>query len=248
MRFQFEEITNNEISKKKYKNPIGSFNSLFEISRFVIQSRRRGMIGKVFSNKPIIGIVGGIGSGKSFIARLFGEIGGLVIDSDSQIRQAYEDSQIRKILKQWWGDGVFKADGQVDRRAIAGRIFSDESQRRNLEGLLHPWVADQRDRLMAETAENPEVKAFIWDTPLLFETGLNRQCDAVVFVDCPVEIRQKRVLDTRGWDANEIIRREKLQWPLDKKKKMSHYVAVNTADAAAGRSQVREILSRILAN
>jgi dephospho-CoA kinase len=70
----------------------------------------------------------------------------------------------------------------------------------------------------------------------------------VVFVDCPVEIRQKRVLDTRGWDANEIIRREKLQWPLDKKKKMSHYVAVNTADAAAGRSQVREILSRILAN
>ena len=101
---------------------------------------------------------------------------------------------------------------------------------------------------MAESAENPEISAFIWDTPLLFEAELDKHCDAVVFVDTPEDMRFKRVSESRGWDRTEMIRREKLQWPLDKKKMLAHYVVVNTADAAASRSQVREILSRILAN
>jgi dephospho-CoA kinase len=200
----------------------------------------------VVNGKPIIGIAGGIGSGKSFVANLFGEMGCCVIHADEQVRQAYDDPEIRKTLGKWWGATIFKADGSVNRAEIARRIFSDAAERERLEQLLHPWIAIQRDRIMQECAKNPQIIAFIWDTPLLFETGLNVQCDAVVFVDAPEDMRFKRVRDTRGWETLEIIRREKLQWGLDKKKKISHYVVVNTADAAASRSQVREILSRIL--
>jgi len=201
----------------------------------------------VLNHKPIIGIAGGIGSGKSFVARLFGEMGCCVIHADDQVRQAYDDPAIRETLHGWWGPGIFKADGSINRQEIARRIFSEPDERARLELLLHPWIAAQRDRIMQESLANPDVLAFVWDTPLLFETGLDRNCDAVVFVDAPEDMRFSRVHKTRGWDQFEIIRREKLQWGLDKKQKMSHYVVVNTADAAASRSQVREILSRILA-
>jgi dephospho-CoA kinase len=141
----------------------------------------------------------------------------------------------------------------VDRAAIARRVFHDPQQRRRLEGLLHPWVNDRR-RALQERAD-PSTVAFIWDTPLLFETGLNRQCDAVVFVEAPESERQRRVADQRGWDAAEWRGRENLQMPLDKKKEISDHVIVNTARGAAetdapacdARSQVREILSRIVA-
>ena len=201
----------------------------------------------MFRGKPIIGIAGGIGSGKTFIARLFGELQCFVIHADDQVRQAYDDPSIRSELRQWWGLRVFKADGSVDRQCIAKRIFNDTAERERLEKLLHPWIAVQRDQLMEKYAADPEVRAFIWDTPLLFEAGLDHECDAVVFVDAPRELRIHRVTTTRGWSEADIDGREKLQYGLDKKRNASHYVLVNTADVAACRSQVREIFSRILA-
>jgi dephospho-CoA kinase len=202
----------------------------------------------MFKGKPIIGIAGGIGSGKSFVARLFGEMGCCVIHADDQVRAAYNDPEIRNTLRSWWGESVFHPDGTIDRRSIAGRIFSDDFERERLEKLLHPWIAIQRDQLMADAVQDPDVKAFVWDTPLLFETALEKECDVLVFVEAPQELRFNRVKETRGWEPEEIIRREKLQWPLDKKQKLAHYVVVNTADVVTSRSQVREILSRILEN
>jgi len=100
---------------------------------------------------------------------------------------------------------------------------------------------------MSAAANDPQVVAYVWDTPLLFEAGLATQCDAVVFVDAPIEQRVRRVRETRGWDEAELLRRQKSQWPLDKKRRISDYVVTNTADADYARGQVREVLSRILA-
>jgi dephospho-CoA kinase len=200
--------------------------------------------------KPIIGLAGGIGSGKSFVGQVFGALGCLVISSDEQAKQAYNDPVVQERIRQWWGESVFTQANLVDRSAIARRIFENPGERDRLERLLHPWINAAREHLMKVQENDPQVLAFVWDTPLLFETGLNRQCDAVVFVDAPLELRLKRVTGSRRWAAEELGRREKLQWPLDKKKKISHYVIVNTADADAGstgvRDQVREILSQIL--
>lgn len=201
----------------------------------------------VVAGKPVIGIAGGIGSGKSFVARLFGEMGCAVIDSDAQVRAAYRDAAVRDALRTWWGDDVFLPGGDINRPAISRKVFADEAERRRLEGLIHPWVAEARGREMAAAADDPQVLAYVWDTPLLFEAGLSAECDAVVFVDAPPEQRLQRVGETRGWDEAELLRRQKSQWPLDKKKRISDYVVTNTADADYARGQVREVLSRILA-
>lgn len=203
----------------------------------------------MFRGKPIIGIVGGIGSGKTFVSQLFGKLGCMVISADALVRAAYDDPAIRQTLRDWWGSQVFRADGAVDRAAIARKVFNDPEERRRLEGLLHPRVDALRKTMMA--AGGPETVAFVWDTPLLVETALNKQCDALVFIDAPEAERLKRVMSERQWGAGELAHREKLQMPLDKKREISDYVIVNSAEAAAdadfARSQVQKILSRIVA-
>ncbi len=200
----------------------------------------------MFDHKPVIGIAGGIGSGKTFVAGLFGELGCMVFHADDQVRAAYADPDVLKVLRDWWGSSVFRPDGTVDKPAIAARIFADAVERTRLESLLHPWVVRDRDRRMSAAVGNPGIAAFVWDTPLLFETGADRDCDAVVFVEARREIRAARVKSERRWDDEELFRRENLQFPLDKKRLMSQYVVVNTAEAGNARQQVRTILSRIL--
>jgi dephospho-CoA kinase len=206
----------------------------------------------VFYGKPIIGLAGGIGSGKSFVAEIFGEMNCLVINSDRQAKAAYNDPAVRDSLRKWWGETVFNSDRSVNRTAIAEKVFENPAERERLERLLHPWVNNARQSLMEAHADDPQVIAFVWDTPLLFETGLNKECDAVVFVEASPQLRASRVAVSRGWSEGEWVRREKLQQPLDKKRNISDYCIVNTAEANSGktevRKQVREILSLILAN
>jgi dephospho-CoA kinase len=201
----------------------------------------------VFHGKPIIGITGGIGSGKSTVAGMFGELGCLVISSDQQVQQAYHDPAVISQIRKWWGDGVLQSNGKLNKRMISDTIFSDPQQRKRLEELLHPRVARLRDNQMELARCDPQAKAIVWDTPLLFEAGLQKECDAVVFVDVPPEQQLERVARNRGWDAAEFHRREKSQWPLDKKREISDYIVDNTADADNVRGQVREVLFRILA-
>jgi dephospho-CoA kinase len=200
----------------------------------------------MFAGKPIIGIVGGIGSGKSLIADLFGQLGCLVIKSDDQVRDAYQQPQVKQTLRQWWGDSVFDELGQVDRKAVAAKVFHAPDELKRLEQLLHPMVGKLRDDLMQARATDPTIQAFVWDVPLLYEVGQDKLCDAVVFVDAPLDVRLARVLQNRGWDQQELLRREKLQMPLDKKRSMAQYIVDNTADAAFAHRQVKAALSLIL--
>jgi dephospho-CoA kinase len=200
--------------------------------------------------KPIIGLAGAIGSGKSFVARLFGEMGCLVIDSDRLAKSAYDDPVVKQAMRGWWGDCVFLSTGEVDKRALAAKIFSSGNasmERRRLEELIHPIVQSARQRQMEASTDDPAIVAFVLDSPLLFETGLNRQCDAVVFVEADAGERARRLAESRRWGTEEVARRENLQLPLDRKLEMSDYVVKNTADAADVRRQVSHVLSRILA-
>jgi dephospho-CoA kinase len=201
----------------------------------------------MFHGKPIIGLVGGIGAGKSFVAQLFAEQGCMVISSDEIIRQAYKDSIIKMTLRKWWGPMVFSPDGEVDRSAVARKVFSRPEDRKKLEQLLHPYANQIRERQMEAAGTDEKIRAFVWDTPLLVETGLNKMCDKVVFVDSDRQLRLSRVRDSRNWSKENLDEREKLQLPLDKKREISDYIISNTADAGQTRGQVRDTLSRILA-
>lgn len=207
----------------------------------------------MYAGKPIIGLVGGIGSGKSFVARLFGELGCLVIDSDAQAREAYRDPAVLAMLRSWWGDDVIQSDGTINRSAVAAKVFVDAAERRRLEALIHPLVHAAREREMRAAAGKPQVVAYVWDTPLLLEASLASQCDAVVYVDAPVEVRLARLKSRSGWDGAELLRRENSQMPLDSKRELSDYAITNTADAGPHgsdltglREQVQRVLSQIL--
>lgn len=197
--------------------------------------------------KPIIGIVGGIGSGKSLVASLMADLGSAVIDSDKAAREALEDPSVVATLRQWWGPSVLTPEGKPDRRAIGRKVFSNPADKEKLEGLIHPRVTEKRLRDTATAMANPAVTAVVWDTPLLFEVGLHRECTAVVFVKTPRQQRLDRVMQSRQWPPDELEKREKMQLPLDKKEQMADYVVDNSGDVTTLRRRVRDVFSLILA-
>lgn len=199
---------------------------------------------------PVLGLAGGIGTGKSTVARILAEEGCVVADSDDLARHAYNDPEIRRQLFEWWGDRIRDCRGchaepdslppPVDRRAIAAIVFEQPAERARLESLIHPWIARHRDTLFASAPAG--TRALVIDAPLLFETGLDKHCDRVIFVDSSDESRLSRVRAARGWDVGELGRREAAQWPLDRKRSLADHVIRNDGDPAGLRAQVLSVL------
>lgn len=195
--------------------------------------------------RPVrIGIAGGIGSGKSTVARLFGELGCVVIDSDALSRAAINEPAVMEQLVDWWGPSVVTGTGVVDRQAVGRIVFADSSERARLEGLIHPMIESARMALI-EVATTAGVRAVLIDAPLLFEAGLAGEMDAIVFVDTPFEARLERVRGSRGWSEQELRDREKAQLPLEEKRRRSDYHIVNTGGVDDLRRQVTRILTQI---
>ena len=192
----------------------------------------------------VIGLAGGIGSGKSTVAAAFARRGCIVSDSDRQTDVALARQDVRDTLSAWWGPGVLTPEGAVDRRAVARIVFADPEQRRRLEGLIHPLVRQSREALIAQAAA-ARAPAVIVDAPLLFEAGLDADCDAVVYVEAPRALRLERVRE-RGWDEAELDRREKAQWPLEQKRHRSDHVVVNAGHPEEIDRQVEGVLRAIL--
>ena len=195
-----------------------------------------------FAGKPILGIVGGIASGKSFVSRTLATLGCFVIDSDALAHAIYRKPETIRTLSEWYGPDVLDAFGQVDRRAVGAIVFRDPSQRKRLEDLLHPLINAERIALMQHAASDPAVRAFVWDSPLLIEAGLHRECDALLFVDTPREIRQQRVSRSRGWSAAELDRRENVQLSLVHKREL----ATHLIDGTLGESELRLELEAVV--
>ncbi len=188
-----------------------------------------------------LGLAGGIGSGKSEVARILASLGYVVVDSDRQAKAALDRPEVRDQLVGWWGPGIIGPDRHVSRSAIANRIFTNPDARRRLESLIHPLIAVERDAIKARAIADG-APGLVIDAPLLFEASLNRQCDHVLFVDAPREHRLARVKATRGWDEAELTRREASQWPLDQKRAESSIVITNDTDPAALESRVHDAL------
>jgi dephospho-CoA kinase len=193
----------------------------------------------------VIGIAGGIGSGKSTVARAFADLGCVVSDSDAQARAALDRPDIQAQLVSWWGDQIVGSDGSVDRQVVGAIVFGDPAQRSRLEGLIHPLVRRSRSELI-EQAVASGAPAVIVDAPLLFEVGLDKECDAVVFVDVDRETRVARVRARNGWDEAELDRRENAQLALDEKRRRSDYSVSNMGDRTGLSRGVAEILGHLL--
>lgn len=198
-----------------------------------------------FAGKPIIGIVGGIASGKSYVSRTLAALGCCVIDSDAVAHAIYRQPHVVQTLREWYGPSVLDAAGNVDRRAVGAIVFRDPAQRKRLESLVHPLIHADRDATMQKYASDPRVRGFVWDSPLLIEAGLHKDCDCILFVDTPPEVRLARVRTTRGWDAGEFERRERNQLPLEQKRSFATDVVDGTLDTNSMRDRLESILKRL---
>lgn len=198
------------------------------------------------TRKPVIGLTGGIGSGKSTAAAVFAEAGCAVINSDALNSAQLAKPEVIAELVSWWGDGILGADGQLNRKEIASVVFKDQDQRKRLEAYLHPRIARESQDLKARFQSDPSVRAIVLDSPLLLEAGLDAQCDAVIFVDADDQTRLLRVVQSRGWSEDQWRRREKSQFALDKKRgRADHVLANNSSDLDELRSSVDDILQSI---
>ncbi len=193
---------------------------------------------------PVFGLVGGIGSGKSVVADCWAELGCEVSHSDELVRLALEDPVVKARLIGWWGPRIVSSEGTIDRKAVAAIVFQDPAERRRLESITHPWIEERRRAAFAGASNAP---AYVIDAPLLLEVGLDKECDAVVFVDASRSLREARVASSRGWGPEELARREAAQLPLDQKRARADYVLRNEGDLASLRSEARSLLERMLA-
>ncbi|MEE8171223.1 MAG: dephospho-CoA kinase [Phycisphaerae bacterium] len=196
--------------------------------------------------KPIVGLAGGIGSGKSTVARMLAEFGGVVISSDILNRDALNSEEVATTLQAWWGPSVIGSDGRPDRRRLSDLVFTDPTRRQRLERLLHPRIAAERRRRIELIGADPSARFVVLDSPLLFEAGVDAECDCVVFVEAPAELRRARVAAARGWSVEEFDRREAVQDALGTKRSRADYVCRNDGDEATLRRRLAPIVAQVM--
>ena len=196
--------------------------------------------------KPVIGLVGGIGSGKTLVSQQLESLGCSVISADQLAQEALDSSQIQEELKRWWGPDIIGADGLADRKKIGTIVFSNSTELKRLEQLVHPMVKKARSHLRKQYEQDENTVAIVEDCPLLIETGLDQECDAIIFISCSYETRLERVAANRKWSKEELAQREKNQLKLDIKAKRADYIINNDTSEEDCFLQVRRVLSQVI--
>jgi dephospho-CoA kinase len=187
----------------------------------------------------VIGVIGGIASGKSAVAGLFEAAGLVRLDADAAARQATDRPEVRAGLRQRFGRIVPALPEPLDRTALAAVVFRDPEARADLDALTHPAI---RARLLSGLAEAREAgRDVALDVPLLLEGGLVSRCDEVVFVDTPDDIRHARAAG-RGWAPDELARREAAQLPLPVKRARATATIDNSSTLEHAAQQVERLM------
>ena len=190
-----------------------------------------------------VGLTGGIASGKSTVARLFGELGADVIDTDGISRAlVVPGSKALDQIVERFGKGVLTAEGTLDRRRLRTIVFADPAGRRELEAILHPPIrAEAMARAAASTA--PYV---ILVVPLLFETGFDRLVDRRLVVDCPESQQIDRLIARDGISATEARAMLAAQMPREERKRRADDCIDNSGSLESTRARVRELHAQFL--
>ncbi len=176
----------------------------------------------------VVGLTGGIASGKSTVARMFADLGAAVIDADAVVQALLDAPEMIERLRRAWGEEYLGPDGRPDRRKIAERVFQDAERLREWTGWVHPPVQKKIREQVDSVLRNPAILLIIIDAPLLLETGLDSWCDTILFVDADPSLRAERARASRDWPEGELQRRESWQAPLDVKRRTANVVISNS--------------------
>lgn len=192
----------------------------------------------------VVGLTGGIASGKSTISNMIKEKGFTVIDADVEARIAVEIGRpaYNKIVE-YFGEEILQEDKTIDRGKLGAIVFNDKEKREKLNSFVHPEVRKQMLTKKEEALKNNE-KLVVLDIPLLFESKLTYMVDKVLLVYVDEDTQLKRLMDRNGFTEEEAKARIRSQMPLREKLKMSDGVIDNNGTIEESRKQLDEILTK----
>jgi dephospho-CoA kinase len=190
-----------------------------------------------------VGLTGSIGMGKSTTAEMFRAEGIAVLDSDQIVHELYKGPAAAEIERVFPGVVI---GGAVDRQRLAARVLSDPAALERLEKIVHPMVWEARDALVEER-RNKGDRIVVFDIPLLFETGAEKDFDAVVVVTAPEDVQRRRVLAREGMTAEKFASILAKQTPDREKRARANFLVHTDKGLDAAREEVRAILKALLA-
>ena len=195
--------------------------------------------------KPIIGILGGVGSGKSTVAAEFAKLGAAVIDADKIAHKLLDEPVVKNKVVASFGEGILDSAGKIDRKKLADIVFADADKLSLLNKIIHPFVLERAEELIKQLNHQNQVKAIVLDMPLLVEVGWAKRCDKLIFVECKQRIRAERAKKMGIFDKNMLKIRENFQISLDNKKSIADNTIDNNSGFSALAGQVTDIFSGI---
>jgi dephospho-CoA kinase len=188
----------------------------------------------------VLGLTGGIGSGKSVVAQLFATLGVVVIDADQVAREVVQPGQpALKEIAATFGPGVLLPDGRLDRPKLASIIFTDPAERAKLDAITHPRIRTRMDELIKAQRSGPGV--LIVDIPLLYENKRTSSVEKVIVVWVDPQTQLRRIQDRDGLSADAARQRIAAQMPLDAKRAHADHVIDNSGSREDTRRQVEAI-------
>ena len=189
----------------------------------------------------VLGLTGSLGMGKSTTAGFFAELGVPVHDADAVVHRLYKTEAAPLIEAAFPGTTL---RGEVNREMLANRVLDNPEMVKKLEAIVHPMVRAAERQFLAE-AEKKNASVAVLDIPLLFETGGERRCDAVVVVSAPADVQRARIFERPGMTPQKFAGISANQMPDAEKRKRADFVVDTSKGFDAARAQVREILARV---
>jgi len=196
--------------------------------------------------KPIIGILGGVASGKSTVAAEFAKLGCKVIDADKIVHELLQKTVVKDKITGLFGQAILDSAGKIDHRKLAEVVFTDADKLSSLNKIIHPFVLERVEEFIELYNRQGGIKAIVLDMPLLAEVGWAERCDRLIFVDCKPKLRIERAKKMRGLDENQIKIRENFQISLDNKAALADNAINNNSDFQALVRQVFDVFSYIV--
>jgi dephospho-CoA kinase len=189
----------------------------------------------------VICLTGSLGMGKSTAAKFFAAAGVPVHDSDAVVHALYEGEAVPLIEAAFPGS---THNGKVDRTKLAAMVLNDSAALARLEGIVHPLVFASREKFLAD-AQARGARIVVLDVPLLFETGANSCCDAVVVVSAPAEIQRRRAFERPGMTEDKFAAILRQQMPDTEKRRRADFILDSSQDFEHTRMQIADILQRV---